>query len=74
MLNVSLRIRSARVFGCISWVLGLWVFLEGRSGFIVGFGGCVEFGCLRGRFVCLMGGFYFFGDLGFMWVLGVVGV
>jgi hypothetical protein len=35
-------------FGCLTWVLGLWVFFwEGCSGFLLGFGGllgCGAFG------------------------------
>lgn len=66
------RLRSARVFGCLMWVLGLWVFLEGLFGISCGFGGFVGLGCLRGRFGCLMGASTIIWDLSFICVLGVV--
>jgi hypothetical protein len=51
---------------------GLWVsFWEGCSGFLAGFGGFVGFGCIRGRFGCLMGGFFRFLCSGCsLWVSG----
>jgi hypothetical protein len=41
------------------WVLALWVFWEGCSGFRVGF---VGLGCFWGRFGCLMGASTVFWD------------
>jgi len=66
------RLRSAQVFGCLTWVLGLWVFLGGLFGISCGFGGFVGLGCLRGRFGCLIGASTVIWDLSFICVLGVV--
>jgi hypothetical protein len=53
---IFFRLLSARVFGCLTWVLGfgfVYVFLwEGCSSFLVGFEGFVGFvGVLGSRFV-----------------------
>jgi hypothetical protein len=48
-------------------------FWEGCSGFFVGFGRFVGLGCTQGKCGCLTGASTVFLDLGFTWVLGVVG-